>query len=272
MVIEAPVAIPGWRKAGSLPSVSIVGCGGFGELVLEMLAPHCIVKGFDSDRDRGTGSYPRAVNWASAALADIVVLAVPVQELENALTSLRPHMRPRTLVIDVCSVKEKPVAQMLELVPDNCDILGSHPLFGPQSARFGLRGARIALTPVRGKQHRRVAAFLRHVLKLQVIKTTAEQHDREMAYVQGLTHMVARIVGRMAMPGIALKTRPFNLMEDICSLVGSDTDKLFAAIMAHNRFAPDVLQQFIKAFGEQVTALDSLDIDIRQLAGGRFRA
>jgi hypothetical protein len=80
-------------------------------------------------------------------------------------------------------------------------IVPTHPLFGPQSvARDGLAGRQLVICPARGDQHLKVAA-LGEELGLRVQITTAEEHDREMAYVQALTHLVGRTLGGMHDPG-----------------------------------------------------------------------
>ena len=225
-------------------SVNVIGCGSFGKLMMGALAPHCVVNGFDLDPATAPRGSHALRDWRSAAHADIIILAVPVQQLRSALEALAPHLLPGTLVVDVCSVKVRPVATLLELVPEHCDILGSHPLFGPQSARAGIAGSRIALVPVRGDSDRRVAAFLRSRLGLKVVWTTAENHDRDMAFVQGLTHLIARVVHSMDAPPTPLATRTYELMKEMCALVGNDSVALMEAIITENPFAADILDRF----------------------------
>jgi Prephenate dehydrogenase len=113
----------------------------------------------------------------------VVILAVPVGEMRGVAQRLAPHLMPGALVLDVGSVKVEPASIMLETLPGHVEIVATHPLFGPVSARAGLRGARIAICPLRGRRLR-VAAFCRR-LGLDVILTTPEQHDRDAAEVQG---------------------------------------------------------------------------------------
>lgn len=228
-----------------VPVVSIIGCGSFGTLMLDALETHCTVKGFDADpavsrRNR----HASLLDWAAAARADVVILAVPIQHLRDALRGLAPHLMPGTLVADVCSVKVGPIALLLEYVPEHCSILASHPLFGPQSARSGMVGSRLAMVPVRGGEHRRLAAFLRSRLGLKIVWTTAERHDRDMAYVQGLTHLIARVVHSMDAPVTPLTTRTYELMNEMCALVGSDSAALVEAIITQNPFAAEILDRF----------------------------
>ncbi len=69
-----------WR-----PSVGILGLGAFGRLMVTHLAPHVTLHGFDP-RLEGDGAALPGIAVASAATVarcDIVVLAVPVDQLDN---------------------------------------------------------------------------------------------------------------------------------------------------------------------------------------------
>src|SRR3954468_5305901 len=99
-------------------------------------------------------------------------------------------MRPGSLVLDVGSVKVQPG------LPSYVDIVATHPLLRPQSASSGISGLKIAVCPVRGRRALRVAAFFRSQ-GLHVIMTTPDEHDHEAAVVQGLTHLIAKVLVQM---------------------------------------------------------------------------
>lgn len=231
------------------PRISIVGCGSFGKLLLDNLSRFLEVTAFDLDRGvLRRLNYAAALDWASAGRADIIILAVPVQSLEAALIAIAPHVRPGCVVVDVCSVKLRPIASMIRLLPQHCEIVGTHPLFGPQSAMRGLWGSPVAIVPVRGNAWKRMAAFLRKRLGLKIIRTSAERHDGDMAYVQGLTHLLARVAGQMSLPDTPLSTRTYDHLRLMMGLVGQDSDALFEAIMTENPYAAAVFDEFVCVF------------------------
>jgi prephenate dehydrogenase len=137
-----------------------------------------------------------------------------------------------------------PARWMSELLPAHADLVATHPLFGPQSARNGLAGLRFVVCPVRGRRHRQVAAFGRR-LGLKVTVTTPEEHDREMAYVQALTHLIGRSLVNMGIPDEQLKTQSYQHLLDLCGLIGADTFELFTAIQTQNPFAREVATAFV---------------------------
>lgn len=127
-----------------------VGLGSFGALVLPALASRFRVIATDR-RDLRETAEAMGARWESlqeAAGCAIVVLPVPVRRLRPVLQRLAPDLRPGTLVADVASVKGAPVQWMLQELPDDVEILGTHSLFGLVSAADGLEGHRIVLCPV----------------------------------------------------------------------------------------------------------------------------
>ena len=222
-------------------TLSIIGFGAFGRLIARHLRPHLALS--ICDPCVRPNDLPQ-VDLAGAALADIVVLAVPLPQVEGVLRAIAPHLRPGVVVIDVASVKVEPARLMLDLLPDHAQIIASHPLFGPASAAGGVAGHRIAWCPLRGRSHRLLAAFLR-AQDLQVIPTTPDQHDRDMAVVQGLTHLIARSLLRLGPLPDRLATRSFTLLAEAAAMVQDDSPELLATILRANPHAAAVRQRFL---------------------------
>lgn len=225
------------------PTVAIIGFGAFGQLVARHFRDYAQVS--VCDPVVRVNDLPQ-VSLAQAASAQIVVLAVPLVRMQAVLTQLAPLLRPGTLVIDVCSVKLRPAKMMLDILPDHVEILCSHPLFGPQSAAAGLVGHRIAWCPLRGRSHLRVAGFLRQ-LGLRVIRTTPEQHDKEMAFVQGLTHLIARSLSELGPMPTRLATASFQKMLEAAAMVQGDSPELLRTIMSENPHAEQIRTRFLTA-------------------------
>jgi len=169
--------------------LGLIGFGALGRLMAAHLGPYFDLTIHDA-------ALPLASLGQAAACA-VVVLAVPVSALEQTVAAIAPLLRPGTLVLDVGSVKTLPAEIMRRGLPAHVDIVATHPLFGPQSAAAGIAGLKIAVCPIRGAAGPRVGAFLRHSLGLEVIMTTPEAHDREAATVQGLTHLIAKVLVQM---------------------------------------------------------------------------
>jgi prephenate dehydrogenase len=228
-------------------TLGLIGLGQFGQLAARSLAPHFDVLATDMAPDAASHAQALGVGFgtlAEAASRDIVIVAVPVVAMQSVFTAIAPHLAPGALVIDVGSVKTLPSQWMVELLPDHVDLVATHPLFGPQSAKTGLAGLRLVVCPIRGARSEKVAAFGRS-LGLTVTVTTPEEHDREMAYVQALTHLIGRSLVNLDIPDEQLKTPSYQHLLELCALIGGDTFELFSAIQTLNPYAAEVAESFV---------------------------
>jgi prephenate dehydrogenase len=181
-----------------------------------------------------------------AARCPIVVLATPVGCLSEVVDRVSAQLAPGALVLDVGSVKVGPAEIMRRRLPDHVEIVATHPLFGPQSARNGLAGLKIAVCPIRGRSGFRLAAFCRKQLRLKVILTTPEDHDREAATVQGLTHLIAKVLVQMEPLPTRITTKSFDLLMAAVNMVRHDAPEVFAAIERANPYSGSVRRRFFE--------------------------
>ena len=239
--------------------IGIIGLGRFGRLMARYLADDFGVRAYDPSvaaaEMRSAGADPGALE--SVASAAVVILAVPISALQEVLARVVPHLAPGCLLIDVCSVKELPLRWMLRAVPESVELIGTHPMFGPDSAAESLQGRKIVLCPARVAPTRlaRVRDYLGS-RGLQVIETTAEEHDRQIAVSLALTHLIGRALGRMGARPQEIDTEGYKRLLRILEVVEHDTWQLFEDMNRFNPHAAGVRQRFIKALAEIETKLE----------------
>ena len=236
--------------------LGLIGFGAFGRLTARHLSAWFDILAHDPAVTDGEG-IATLTDLATAAACSTVVLAVPVEALEATLIAIGPHLAPNALVIDVGSVKVKPAQAMDALLPPGVRIVGTHPLFGPQSGKDGIAGLRIAVCEVRGgKDARRVAAFCRRALGLKVFSVSPEDHDREAATVQGLTHLIARVLMAMEPLPTRMTTASFDRLMQAVDMVRHDSPAVFRAIERDNPFAAEVRERFFALADETRVELE----------------
>lgn len=226
----------------------LVGFGAFGQLAARHLASRMRLLVHDPVWPPGSVINMEGVtlaNLGEVARCAVVILAVPVSQLERTVSDIAPHLRPGSLVLDVGSVKVRPAEIMRRGLPPYVDIVATHPLFGPQSASGGIDGLKIAVCPVRGGRALRVAAFLRS-LGLRAIMATPDEHDREAALVQGLTHLIAKVLVQMEPLPTRMTTRSFELLMQGVDMVRHDAPEVLHAIEQANPYARAVRQRFVE--------------------------
>ena len=167
--------------------------------------------------------------------------------MPGALDALAPHLTPGVLVTDVCSVKTAPVRWMREKLPEHVEIVGTHPMFGPQSAPESLERQRIVVCPERTERLDSIRGFLDR-LGLHVLVTDAETHDRECAYTQALAQYVGRALSGIDGEDSRIRTPASGLLREVSRIVGSDSWELFAAIETLNPYAADMRREVRRRF------------------------
>lgn len=230
--------------------LGIIGYGDFTKVMIAALAPHFEIV-VSSRRKQADVAGARFAPLDEVLGCPIIIPSFPAQFFEEFFREHGNKIAPDALVIDVCSVKTKPLAALETWLPKDTNIIGTHPMFGPASIKKngGLAGLRCAFVPVRANEAAETAvrSFIQNTLHLKIIDTTAEKHDRDMAYVQGLSHYIGRVMQEMVIPESALATLAYDDLLDMKNIQGSDSWELFASIMQENPYASDVHEAFMAA-------------------------
>lgn len=193
------------------------------------------------------------VNWKdfeNTVNKNIVIFAVPLKAFEIVLKRAVPFLQADATCFDVCSVKMKPLELMREILPETVELVGTHPLFGPQSGREGIEGMRVALCPLRTNKSEKIKRFLVEELKLRVFEKSPAEHDKEMAHVQALTHFVARALDELHVVDSELATVSYEELMKAARLVSEDSWELFQTIQQGNPFAETKRKAFIEKLVE----------------------
>jgi prephenate dehydrogenase len=185
----------------------------------------------------------RAALGSPEGAAELVLVSVPVTATREVAEQLAPHMPRGAILCDVCSVKVNPLAQMLEAYTG--PVVGTHPLFGPVIPE-GFE-PRVAVTPGRGDG---AAEAVRDVFAragFTPFTSTAEEHDRAMAVVQGLNFIttVAYLAAARQTPGIEnFRTPSFERRLEAARKMLTKDRELFQLIAEDNPFLQETVRQF----------------------------
>jgi prephenate dehydrogenase len=217
--------------------IGLIGYGRFGKLAADLLSRRVQVVVADRARPRLRRARRniRAVSVAEAASQEIVLLAVPVSGMKSVLRQIRKHVRPGTLVVDVCAVKAKPASWMKTILPRTVEILGSHPLFGPDSCRGSLKGHTVVLCPVRIRRQR--LARITRALNGERIRTLVmlpDRHDRMVAETIFLTQYVGRLVGLARLTRWKGVTVHYDRLQSVVEAAIHDSPRLFLDMRKYN--------------------------------------
>lgn len=138
------------------------------------------------------GEYP------DVRCADLVVVSVPLNAVDEVLRHLGAHVRPSQAVIDLSSVKTAPQRAAEAYMPQAC-FLGVHPMFGAGAESWA--GHNVILTPAR-EDSAVLASRVRTYLEphgAHVVNMDPVTHDEVMSVVLGLPALVVAMVARTAL-------------------------------------------------------------------------
>lgn len=237
-------------------NVGVFGLGRFGSFWSSVLSRRFEVRGYDIDPSRPTLDGVARVGLSDLARCDTVFLCVAIRAVPEALASIAPHLGAGSLVADTCSVKSQPARWMIEGLPAGVGILATHPMFGPESAKNGLAGLPIMMDPVRCTEDR--AAFWEAAFAgfgLSVVRMSCEQHDREAAYSQALTHFVGRSLHRVGLPNTEIATRWYQKLHAVAQQCVRDSPALFADMQHFNPYTEEMRRTVLHAFAETLREL-----------------
>jgi prephenate dehydrogenase len=163
--------------------------------------------------------------------------------------------------MDLSSLKVKPVEAMLKHAPPGVEVIGVHPLFGPGSEG---RGMSVVLVPT--ERSERWLSIVRDLFAdagYNVLETTAERHDRDMAVVQGLTHFMYVSMGRVLekakvdlQEASAFRTPVYGITKDLLGRVLSQSPELYALIQS-SEYARELRRVYVDACLELASGLDA---------------
>ncbi len=259
--------------------VGIIGYGRFGEAFASL----CLERGLtvavhDPARrpppDLEAGSLPDL-----AARAEVVVLATPVPAFRHVLRGLKPFLGAAHRVVDVGSVKVRPMEVMEAELGDAVPWVGSHPLFGPVSLAQAERPLRVVLCPhARHPAAAEAARRLYGALGCEVLEQDPHAHDRAMARTHALAFFVAKgLLDAGAGEGVEAPPPSFRALARSIELVRGDAGHLFRVLQMENPYAAQERRRLLGALQSVDRALEEetrtpgrapgADLDIASPAG-----
>lgn len=248
-----------------------MGYGRFGRALLEVAEG----RGLSAAAYDPTASVPEP--WAArsaAALVDeaeAIVVAVPVAATRSALEAIAPKLTKEHLLLDVGSVKHRPIAAMRAVLGDRVPWIGTHPLFGPTSLALGERPLRVVICPT--PEHPSATAKARALfqeLGCEVIEQEPDAHDRAMADTHALAFFVAKgLMDAKAGEGVPFTPPSFQAIARTIESVRSDAGHLFSTIQRENPFAAEARRRLLDALeniDEQLSANPTEELSIETLS------
>lgn len=248
-------------------NIGIMGYGAYGQFLGRKFAEKHTVRCIDvldqskEAEETRAEFYPMFEIESFLKEIDILVIAVPMIDLESAVSSLPKDLLANKLVVEVCPLGTVPKSILLEHLPESADIISSNIMFGPGTSgtKTSWDGQPVVYEKVRVRNERLANAYLNifERERCQMVMMTAEQQDAHMADAEFVTHLAGRLLGCGKMlPPTPVASKEYAALCDVADMTNADTFDLFYGMYKYNPRA----QHHISSIRENLAKLE------RQLA------
>lgn len=243
------------------PSIVIIGAkGNMGKAFTELFRSHGM-KVAEVTRDMESTKKERAVKKA-----DIIVFSVPIGVTPSVIKALAPHAKKGSLLCDITSIKGPALKALKKHAPSHSEILGLHPMFGPDGVK-SLSSQIIAVCSIKpGTWSRFLLKFLKGKGAL-LKETTAQKHDELMAFIQGLVHLSSIAMG-IAMEKLHLNLKEtlafsspiYRLRLDMVGRILHQDPKLYGEIAMENFLTKKTMKVYLKVIETMIKELETKNL------------
>jgi prephenate dehydrogenase len=205
-------------------------------------------------------------NAGAAKGSDVTVIAVPMGATIVVAKDVAGKLKPGSTLVEISSVKGETPAALRKLVGEKVKVLSIHPLFGP--ALQSTRGMKIAVIvgSRRGTaDHPEVALAKRLFPDARIIPMSRKAHDRTMAVVLSLTHLLnvvyAGTVSRFLTPVefMRVSTPNSSMQLTLAEAILAQDPELSFAIQADNVYSRKVGRAASRELKKVLAMVESSD-------------
>eukprot|EP00529_Nitzschia_sp_RCC80_P009659 CAMPEP_0113486400 /NCGR_PEP_ID=MMETSP0014_2-20120614/24976_1 /TAXON_ID=2857 /ORGANISM="Nitzschia sp." /LENGTH=767 /DNA_ID=CAMNT_0000380069 /DNA_START=113 /DNA_END=2419 /DNA_ORIENTATION=- /assembly_acc=CAM_ASM_000159 len=194
---------------------------------------------------------------------DVIVLSVPMINLEETVESLPLDSLSGKLVVDVSPLNQHPKSVLLKAFasqPD-IDILVTNPMLGPLSVSSAANGEQQSFKPpastslnwdgrpvvyecVRVSDIQRCDKYLKifENARCQVVEMSSSQHDDTTADAEFVTHMIGRLLNEDLLPPTPVNSNEYEDLSDVADMASGDSFDHFFGMYKYNDRASDYLR------------------------------
>jgi len=296
-------------------SIGIVGFGRFGQFIATSFTKYGHVVATsrtnytDIALEMGVKYVPTLESFVLDEHLDVIVLATSIVSFKDTVLDLVPLLEKKMdinggagsfpLIVDVASVKEHPREILLDLLPEECDILCTHPMFGPDSAKNGWRGQTFVYEKTRinkvildpdsegqettqldniSEEHIEGMDRMERFLSIweeegcNMIPMRCSDHDSYSANSQFITHLVGRILGIQGLKATPIDTTGFQSVLRLIETTNADSFDLFYGLYKYNRNSGYTIGRLRGALDDVVGALLQRDGVVGVFDGGNRKS
>lgn len=238
--------------------IGIYGLGRFGTFWARELAKHFDVVGFSKHLENKPDLKGlNIVSLEDLMKSEVVFLCNSISSMDEVVKEIADLSGDKTVIADTCSVKIYPLEIMKKYLADGKFVM-THPMFGPDSGANGVQGLPVVVDSLGNEELFDKFNKIFSKMKLKIIKMTCDEHDRQAAYSQGLTHFIGRVLGNINLEKIEIGTHGYNLLLEVIKNTCNDSLELFKDLQQYNPYTKIMRSDVYKSLDEIKCLLDGI--------------
>ena len=256
--------------------IGIVGFGRFGKFISERMVKYGFNvyttsrKDYTKTANKLNIEYLKFDEFININL-DVIIFSTSINSFEKVLDSFPIEFLKDKLIVDVLSVKEFPLEVIKNKVGNNCPILVTHPMFGPDSGKDSWKGKKFVywvenineLTNV-------VTPFLKfwEDQGCKLLKLKPEVHDELSANSQFISHFIGRLLEEIGSEETIIDTDLYKHLIKVMEYSVNDSWDLFEGLYNFNKKSKNTLSRFKYCFDKLVNKLENNTMRSNQMIKG----
>jgi len=189
-------------------------------------------------------------------LADLVILAMPVDQIETQVSRILDQISKDTVVVDFGSTKER-ICGAVKDHPNRAQFVAAHPIAGtedsgPQASFLQLYEGKTGIIcdkELSSESAFKLAKQMMKLLGMQMIEMDSRDHDLHIAYVSHLSHISSFILGQTVLEIEQDEASIFNLagsgFESTVRLAKSSPQMWSPIFLQNRQHVSDALAAYI---------------------------
>ncbi len=241
--------------------VSVYGYGRFGKLWADILKKDFHVKVYSR-----RGLKPEDINPGIEITdlerlhdTDALFYCVAISSLESVLKETKKLHKTECIYFDTCSVKVEPVRWMKQQLPEKSQIIATHPMFGPDSYDAAIDKLPMVMCNISASEEHFTYwtdFFNNGKIKVQIM--TPDQHDEMVAYSQGITHYIGRVLADLNLKTTKINTLGYKKILEIIEQTCNDSWQLFCDLQHYNPYTKKMRKDLHESIEKIYSILNKL--------------
>ncbi len=209
--------------------------------------------------------------------AKLVVMAVPVDAMNELLPQVLQAVNEQQVVMDVGSTKQ-PICQLASVCPNASRFVATHPMWGtefsgPDAAVKGAFSGKATVICNKEQSDADAVALVEHIyqqLQMRLLYMTAEAHDEHVAYISHISHITSFALANTVLEKEKEEDAIFELasggFESTVRLAKSNPAMWVPILMQNRENVLDVLNEHISQLRKFKACLEKENYDyLREL-------